>query len=727
MISFLILFLELACIRWFGSYVVFLTFFTNVVLLASFVGMSIGCLAASRKANFIRWTPAIALLSVSAALGIRLAYSDQAIAIDVGPQVSPERVYFGTGHQHPDPGILGIPVEAIAGFFFILIVLMFIGLGQVLGRQLEAIPNRVVAYSTNILGSLAGILAFGLMSFLWLSPFWWFLVALGGCCFFITGAAWPRTLHWACAAVTIVLVGLAGNGMLHQLAGKEVDGREIIWSPYYRVDFIPKDRDISVNSISHQGMLSHGSQGIAYALPYLLSQDSGRRPVQDVLIIGAGSGNDTSAALAAGALRVDAVEIDPAILSLGKHHHPDRPYQDARVKVHAADGRNFLKETDRKYDVIVYALVDSLILHSGYSSIRLENFLFTQQAFADVKDRLKPGGLFVMYNYYRQGWIIERLQRMAADTFGQKPLIFNLPYRAEIPADINTKTDESTFTMVLAGDTEPIRKAFDGSETGFWIPKRDYLNDNRSIGFGVSPSPQDHRDWVRIGPSAVAASAAGEALPADHWPFLYTKNRQIPGFALRGIALMGGLSLLILWVFTPKGTGRFNWTLFFLGAGFMLLETKSVVHLALLFGSTWIVNSIVFFAILVMILLSNLVVLRFRPERLKNWYLALLACLVLNVFVDLEVFLGLPGPLKYAGACAIVFVPIFFAGVIFATHFRHSAQPDHDFGANIAGVVLGGLAENASLILGFQHLVWVAVGFYLLSWVAKPRSFTSIG
>ena len=72
---------------------------------------------------------------------------------------------------------------------------------------------------------------------------------------------------------------------------------------------------------------------------------------------------------------------------------------------------------------------------------------------------------------------------------------------------------------------------------------------------------------------------------------------------------------MLLLAFAPGGAGSGpNGQMFFLGAGFMLLETKGVVHLALLFGSTWVVNSIVFFAILVMILLSNLYVLAVRPR-----------------------------------------------------------------------------------------------------------------
>jgi hypothetical protein len=94
----------------------------------------------------------------------------------------------------------------------------------------------------------------------------------------------------------------------------------------------------------------------------------------------------------------------------------------------------------------------------------------------------------------------------------------------------------------------------------------------------------------------------------------------------------------------------------------MLVETKAVVQMALLFGGTWTVNTAVFAAILVMSLAGNL-----------------------------------------------------FAGVIFATSFKRTAQPDRVIGANVAGALLGGLAENSSVVLGFRLLLCVAAGFYLLS------------
>src|SRR6185295_12680630 len=141
-------------------------------------------------------------------------------------------------------------------------------------------------------------------------------------------------------------------------------------------------------------------------------------PFRNVLIIGAGSGNDLAHALRFGTSQIDAVEIDPVIQDIGRNYHPDHPYQDPRVVRHLDDGRHFLRTTDRKYDLVVYALVDSLILHSGYSNIRLESYLFTKEAFADVQRVLKPGGTFVTYNYFRQGWIVARVAEMAASAFG---------------------------------------------------------------------------------------------------------------------------------------------------------------------------------------------------------------------------------------------------------------------------------------------------------------------
>ena len=98
--------------------------------------------------------------------------------------------------------------------------------------------------------------------------------------------------------------------------------------------------------------------------------------------------------------------------------HPDQPYDDPRVTRHINDGRAFLRSTDQKYDLIVFALPDSLTLVSQAANVRLESFLFTEQAFKSVADHLTDDGIFVLYNYYREPWLVNKLATMLGDAFG---------------------------------------------------------------------------------------------------------------------------------------------------------------------------------------------------------------------------------------------------------------------------------------------------------------------
>ena len=114
---------------------------------------------------------------------------------------------------------------------------------------------------------------------------------------------------------------------------------------------------------------------------------------------------DVAIALANGVEQVDAVEIDPLIAHFGTTLNPDKPYDDPRVKVYVEDGRTFLRNTNQQYDLIIYALPDSLTLTSAYSSLRLESFLLTTESLQEAKKRLTSDGLVVLYNYYREEWL----------------------------------------------------------------------------------------------------------------------------------------------------------------------------------------------------------------------------------------------------------------------------------------------------------------------------------
>jgi SAM-dependent methyltransferase len=724
LISLLLLFLELACIRWFPAHVLFLAFFTNVVLLACFLGMSVGCLTAGRPRNYLLGTPVLLALAMGAALVVYRLGWRLAGALEVGNQASPQLVYFGTEAPHQDVAHFVIPIEVLNGLFFVLLTLALVGPGQELGRALGRLPNRVLAYTVNILGSMAGIALFTAFSWLELSPLWWFLPIVAGLAYFLTpylraGRRLLPALGTAglLAAVLVMACWTSRPEMTHGTLT-----REHFWSPYYRIDYDHGSahrpaRYISVNLMGHQRMIPLDSPSPAYALPHLLNRDSGGQPFGDVLIIGAGSGNDVDRALEWGARHVDAVEIDPVIQRLGRDHNPDHPYQDPRVHVVLDDGRNFLHTTDQQYDLIVYALVDSLMLHSSYSNIRLESYLFTRQAFADARRHLRPGGLFVAYNAFRQGWIVERIYQGLGETFGGEPLVLSLPYQDTVRPD-DTLFDH--FTMICAGGTEPLRQQF-ASRPAYWVRKDEAPAPERTPnGFAQAPAAGEEGKWVRFGLAQVELPSQPLRAATDDWPFLYLREPMVPALSLRGTGMMAGLALLVLLLFRPRSTGSGqgwapNGHLFFLGAGFMLLETKAVVHMALLFGSTWMVNSLVFFAVLAMILAANLFVLRYRPRGLWPYYAGLAAMLALNVLVPMDFFLGMSRPLQVVGSCLLISLPILFAGVIFAVSFGRTAEPERALGANIAGAMLGGLAENASMLLGFQYLLLAALAFYALS------------
>ena len=453
----------------------------------------------------------------------------------------------------------------------------------------------------------------------------------------------------------------------------------LTWSPYYAVkadrdERVPSVIHVLVNGIPHQTIEPLAVRRIQHATYYFKPYERLRdNPLRSVLIIGAGNGTDVEVALRHGAHRVDAVEIDPRLLELGKKLNPNRPYQDPRVRSYVEDGRAFLERTDRRYDLILFALPDSLTLIANQSSLRLESYLFTRDAMRTARGHLTSRGVFAMYNFYRRQWLVDRFARTLTDAFGHPPCV-----------------DEELGRGALLG---PVADLTVSRQKGllacphYWSPAR------------AAPPPA-----------------------TDDHPFPYLKNRSLPGFYLLTLALILGVSVLAARAAAgPIRVMRPYLDLFFMGTAFLLLETKSVVQFALLFGTTWIVNAFVFVGVLLAVLAAVETARLVRPVRPYLLYALLLGSLAVAWSISGESLLQLDFAPRLAAAIALTFVPIFLANLIFAQRFAEVAAPTTAFGANLIGAMIGGLLEYGSLILGYRALIPIVGVLYGLALVAGRK------
>ncbi len=648
------LFLELALIRWTGSNIVHLSYFTNFVLLGSFLGIGLGFLRVGRTTRQPYYSPIVLAALVLIVLFFPVTVNRET-----------EGVLYFTSLSTSGP-----PAWAILPVIFCAAALVLMGPAELVGRCFPELP-RLEAYRYDLIGSLTGIAMFSLLSLAGAPPVAWGLIA--ACAYGLL--LQPRSL-----ARYVVLVALPSLVVVGALTMETISAGAL-WSPYYKVTYKRYDfsgvpiMDISVNGIPHQQAIPAVNRlqwERQYALPYERAASAG--DLGNVLIVGAGSGTDVAIALSKGARHVDAVEIDPKLRELGATFHPDRPYSDPRVTTHITDGRAFLERTDDKYDLILFALPDSLTLVSGASSLRLESYLFTEQAMRAAHDHLKPGGAFSMYNYYREQWLVDRLASTAQAAFGHKPCV-----------DEVGSGQQAVITAGITEDAQRCASVWSGAKAD------------------TPPPAQDDR------------------------PFLYLHGRDIPSIYL--IAL--GLILLVSVVSVRAVAGPFRKMrpyadLFLLGVSFLLLETKNVTGFALLFGTTWIVNAIVFAGVLVAVLAAVEVTRRFRMPSLPIMYAILLGGLVLAALVPNSWLLGLPLPLRAVCAVVVAFLPIFAANVVFAKRFADTADATVAFGANLLGAILGGCLEYLSLVIGYEGLLVVAGLLYLGAFALLPRKSPAI-
>jgi len=211
--------------------------------------------------------------------------------------------------------------------------------------------------------------------------------------------------------------------------------------------------------------------------------------------------------------------------------------------------------------------------------------------------------------------------------------------------------------------------------------------------------------------------------PTDDWPFLYIR----PGVFPWGYVLILTFVMMLAFVYVVLVFGRgvfksgFDPVLFFMGAAFLLIETRGITSLSLLFGSTWIVNSAIFSGILIMVLMANSIVERYNLRSPMLWFVfLLLSVILLWAFKPTELnqyplfTRGLLGGLINA-------LPIGFAGILVSMFLKRSTNPSASLGSNLIGAVIGGCLEYLSMCIGLQALTLIALAFYLLALFSFKR------
>jgi SAM-dependent methyltransferase len=642
--SSLMLFLELALIRWLGANVVHLSYFSNFVLMGSFLGIGAGFLV-SRKSWSV-WPVSLPLLTVLVIGVLVFPVSIERSGSDV--------IYFTALEVNGPPAWLALPV------IFALAATILAGPAELVGRCFGKL-RPLSAYRYDLIGSLLGIIVFSTLSFLQAPSVVWGLIAIA--------------LYLALTIPRRRLVTLAWGVALILALTRETMTPGVSWSPYYKIktEAVADKGEgfmlIKVNGVPHQLMAPAkwkvGQAERIYETPYLRLRGNA---LKDVLIVGAGSGSDVAIALNEGAGRIDAVDIDPRILQLGVERNLDRPYADPRVTRHVNDGRAFLESTDRKYDLVLFALPDSLTLVSGASQIRLESFLFTAEALASVRRHLKPGGAFAMYNYYREPWLIDRLAGTAAAAFGHAPCVDTY---SGAQAVVSIAADPANQHCVAA-----------------WTPSS-----------------------AKVIPPAI-----------DDAPFLYFRGDTFPPlYTITLICILLTSLVTVRALGGPMRAMRPYADLFFMGAAFLLLETKNVATFALLFGTTWFVNALVFAGVLLVVLAAVETTRKFRTPPLPVVFAGIAASLALAWIVRPEWLLPLSFAPRLIAATILAFLPIYLANVAFAKRFQGTSDSQSAFAINLLGTIVGGCLEYAALLTGYNNLLFVTGALYLAAFLLIPR------
>ena len=452
--SLVALYVELLAIRWLSADIRAFTVFKTFPLVACFIGFGVGYAKGNSKQ-----LPLAAFGLLIFCLAMRIAQFKICLLAFPSASVFQWQALMLSGQL--TFSYLAIFIASLALLLagpFLTCMYLASRLGELFNEC-----DTLKAYAMNLLGSAAGSIVFTALAFAGASPLVLLILpTLVLLVYLVKTKKWPIAVLLLAAPLVTAMPETERNlPVAGAVTDKFIADRQTLWSPYQRIDLatfkLPEGNEIiglelGVNRAFYQYFFRDDfktenlpkdfvffleDRKKEYELPYLLKPDA-----KDVLIVGSGTGQNVSFGLQHGATNIDAVEIDPVILKLGDQYNPR--YSDPAVHQYCDDARHFFNTCQKKYDLVVFTLLDSHTVAGQGSSVRLDSYVYTNESFRRAFSLLKPDGALVLSFAVFKPEIKYRLYQTLKSAYGKDPVVLE----RKLDSDASGQKGQQYFDMV---------------------------------------------------------------------------------------------------------------------------------------------------------------------------------------------------------------------------------------------------------------------------------------
>lgn len=553
------------------------------------------------------------------------------------------------------------------------------------------------------------------------------------------------------------------------------------WSPIFRID--AEQLTPNVRLLRHDGLpgstvyrwdrtqsmlKNYNFEHDIRHLPFVALQGA---PKEEV-IIGAAGGHEVLASIYFGAKKIDAVELNPATFNLVKNEYADYDGHLADypgVNYLNADGRSFISRSNKSYDLIWYPAPDSYAASSAAQAgafVLSESYLYTYNAVMAVTSHLSEDGIFVAQfgELYKNlpsrtarftSNVRVALEQMGVTDAGSHIVVVTTPDAFATPEQSTIMVKKSPFTaeQVAAIRDKVTSATFNGRVD--WAPGLSVAtNPIQQI---VSASPADLKTFYanyRFDVKSVSDNNPyfyhfanfGKVLRDYSAPVTTLDREYAVGERVLVLLLLLTVLLAAMFLLVPFFRIREEWrrlpkkcasAVYFamLGFGFIFFEVTMIQLLNLFLGYPTYSLTVSLMSLLVFAGIGAFLSPRINQVRHATMIGAIL-------LVGLTVFyvwglrpltnglLGWPLP----GRIALAFILLAPLGLLLGTFMpRGIAQiaklGDHNgeyvawsWAINGFASVTGSvLATICAMQFGFQAVLFIALGFYLVAFASLPR------